>query len=477
MARLRLRGSTAAAFICALALLAGCQHYVDKPVKSEQTADALLHRSLADPGLHAFLEKNLGHDLPDWPVKTWDFDTLNWVALYYNPSLDVARTQWGVVRGSIVTAAESPNPNISISPGYDFNPGNAISPWFPGISFNWPIETAGKREKRIQFSELQAEAARQTVFATAWQVRTQLRQALIQYGVAARRAQTLRDLAGTQHRVLDLLVQRLNAGAVATDEISATRVAVVKAEADAGNADQQLAVAKTQLAQVLGVPVSALEDQNFSDSSIVTPRAYTAEELSTARALCLHSRPDILSALVSYDASQAKLRLELARQYPDLQLGSGYLYDLGENKWNITFGIELPIMNDNEGLIAEAQASRRAAAAQLIAVQAHVIADIDAAEAANAAATATLENLLRVQSELEKHFKLVGQQHDAGEADQLDYQTAQLDLDAGTLAVVDAQAQAALATAQLEDTFQVPFTNLAAVQNDAHPLTPSPNSP
>ncbi len=437
----------------------------------------MVHRSLAAPELRDFLVKNLHHDFPQWPPPAWDFETLNWVAFYYNPTLDVARTQWEVARGTIVTAGESPNPTVTVSPGYDFNSGTAKSPWFPSVSFDLPIETAGKREKRLLVSNWNAESARLNVYATAWQVRSQLRQALIDYGAADRRVHALRELSTAQKHVLDLLVQRLNAGAVATDEISTTRIALVKAEAEAGDAEQQLAMARSALAQALGVPVSALADQQLSDAGVATGQVLSPQELYAARQLSLENRADILSALATYQASQATLQLEIAKQWPDVHVGSGYLYDLGENKWDLTIGVELPVINMNEGPIAEATASRRAAAAQLIALQARVIGEIDTAAAAAAAANATVASLRQVSGELQQHLDRMRAQLDAGEADQLDYQTSVLDLNTGAVALIEAQARAATATGQLEDAFQVPFADLAPLEIAAHALTSSAPSP
>ena len=62
----------------------------------------------------------------------------------------------------------------------------------------------------------------------------------------------------------------------------------------------------------------------------------------------------MLAALDAYAASEAALRLELARQYPDLHLGTGYQFDQGQNKWGLGLSLELPVMNRNEGPIAEA---------------------------------------------------------------------------------------------------------------------------
>jgi outer membrane protein TolC len=455
-------------------LAGGCRSYVDQPLSANTTAQQLLNRSLSNPDLRDFLQTNLGGKFTEWPLKTWDFETLSWVALYYNPSLQIARAQWAVARGSIITSEERPNPSIDFTPGYDFNAVSELSPWFPGLSFDLPLETAGKRGKRMEQANWLAEAARQNVFTAAWQVRADLRRALIEWAAAGRRVLALHQEVDAETRVLNLLQQQLNAGAIAADELSATRVASIKAQSDAGMAERDQGDARARLAEILGVPVSALDGQEFSAADIITPRVMTPGEIATARAVSLESRADILTALANYQASQAALQLEIAKQYPDVHLGSGYLYDLGENKWNLNFGVELPLLNQNQGPIAEAEANRQLAAAQVVATQAHIIAQIDAASAACASANALKDDLDKTLGELQKHLGLIRAQIDAGEAEQLDFQTAQIDLSAADLALIDAQAQAAIAAGQLEDAFQVPFANLAAVQKELPSSTPPP---
>ncbi len=455
----------------ALAFLAGgCQHYVDQPLAADKTAARLLDRTLTSPELRQFLQENTGRDFTAWPPKAWDFETLNWVALYYNPSLEVARAQWALARGSIVTGAERPNPSVNFSPGYDFNPAaGTISPWFLGGSFDVPIETAGKREKRISQAQWAAEAARQNVLVAAWQVRGDLRQALIELNSAIQREKLARNQAAAQQHVTDLLEQRFNAGAIAADEVSLARLTLIRAQSDAGAAARALALARSHLAAAVGVSAAALDGQNFQDDQVLAARPFTSDELAAARKVSLVTRADVQSALASYQASQAALQLEIAKQYPDLHIGSGYLYDLGENKWNLSLGIDLPIFNHNEGPIAEAEAARQQAAAQLLATQARIIAQIDSAAAANAAAVGLLQDLPRLAAELQQHLARVSAQIEAGAGDQLDYQTAQVDLDASQLALLDAQTQAAVAAGQLEDALQVPFANLPAVQNSPRP--------
>jgi len=455
------------------ALVGGCQSYVDQPLAPGQTAAQLLNRSLASPDLRNYLQQNLGHDQTDWPPKSWDFETLNWVAFYYNPSLDLARLQWAGAQGSIITGAERPNPSVTLTPGYAFINQGEKTPWFPGVSVDIPIETAGKRSKRIAQAQWLAEAAKQNIFAAAWQVRADLRQALIDGDAAEKRSVVARRGVEAQQHVVDLLEQRRSVGAIAADAVSSARLALVKAQVDADSTERTLLVARSKLAETLGVPLAALEGQTLSADQVSTGRVFTPEELKAARAVALETRADIQSALANYQASQSALQLEIAKQYPDVHLGSGYVYDLGENKFDMSIGMDLPAFNHNEGPIAEAEAARRQAAAQLLAVQAHVIAQIDSAAAISAAAASQVDGLHKVDAELRKHLDQVHAQIDAGAADALDYQTALLDVSASELALVDAQAQAASASGQLEDALQVPFTNLPALSNDTPATIPA----
>lgn len=51
-----------------------------------------------------------------------------------------------------------------------------------------------------------------------------------------------------------------------------------------------------------------------------------------------------------YDSAQAAIHLEIANQYPNLQLNPSYLRNLLENRWGMGIqALQLPIFNQNEG--------------------------------------------------------------------------------------------------------------------------------
>src|SRR4030088_2199428 len=72
--------------------LTGCgvQKYHAVSINADVTAARFESRNLADPGLKAFEEENLGHVISPWPPESWDLQTLSLAALYFNPALDSA---------------------------------------------------------------------------------------------------------------------------------------------------------------------------------------------------------------------------------------------------------------------------------------------------------------------------------------------------------------------------------------------------
>ena len=468
---LRSRARGLAVFAAAAVIQGGCstQSFQPRPLDPAATAAGLGSRSLRDEGLRRFLVQNLGHE-----PANWDFEALSWVAFYYQPSLEVARAQWDAARGALSTASVRPNPTLSLSPGFNSSAASGVSPWFPAVNFDFLLETDKKRDRRTVIEKLNAEAARLNVLASAWQVRSELRQALMELAAANRQQALSRDQSALLQRLEVLLQQRLAAGAAAASDLAPVRAARLRAENAADTAQQKVTAARSRTAQAIGVPVSALEGVVLPEPA--SAPVLSAADLAAARRQSLQSRTDVLSALARYGASDAALELEVAKQYPDFHVGPGYQWDQGENKWSVALTLELPVFHKNDGPIAEAEAHRREAAAQLVLIQSQVIAAIDGAALQQAAAAARLARLRELATETQRQAGLAEARFAAGGADQVERQNARVELNDVQLALLDAGAEAALAAGQLEDALQVPFAGFEALA--AKPAAPTlPPSP
>ena len=139
--------------------------------------------------------------------------------------------------------------------------------------------------------------------------------------------------------------------------------------------------------------------------------------------MALRSRADILGALADYAAAEADLRLEIAKQYPDLHLGPGYAWNngnAGDNQWSLGLTLELPILDQNQGPIAEAEARRKLAAAKFVELQSQVIGEIDRAVAGFRVAREQLQTGNELLAAEQQQQKSAQAQLKAGAADQLD---------------------------------------------------------
>ena len=440
--------------VVALAL-AGCVRFQPQPILPAENAARLDARRLDEAGLKKFVEQNAAQIAHDWPPAAWDLNSLTFAAFYFHPSLEVARAQWRVSQAGVKTAGERPNPTLGLTPGYNFSAPSGVNPWMPFFNLDVPVETAGKRGKRMDEARHVGESARWNISAVAWQVRSAVRANLLEFTVAQRRAGLLEDQVAAQEQAMKLLRQRLDAGAVAASELTPAQVALSKAQLELSDAQSQRAASRSRLAESLGLSVAALDGVKlaFDFSQQLTGELTSAE----ARGLALRGRADVRSALAEYAAAEDALRLQIAKQYPDVHLNPGYQFDQGEHKWSLGLTVELPVLSQNRGPIAEAEAKRAERAARFTGLQAKVIAEIDRAVAAYGAGQRSQTILTALAAAQQAQRESVEQQFTAGAAEQLDVLAARIEAGAAALVELDAQSKLQQALGALEDAIQRPL--------------------
>ncbi len=450
-------------YLFAALILLGCaaRRYQPAPIVSTETASRLETRNLADPGLHAFVEKNVGHTVAPWPPKTWDSAMLYLAALYFSPALDAARARVGESQAAIVTAGARPNPSLSITPGIP-------SPYLFNLDFSVPIETAGKRGHRIQTARSLDQAARFDLADSAWKVRSGVRIALLNYLLAARSLDLLRSEETIRGEQVNILQQRFSVGEIPRPEVDLSRIELSKAHLAINTVEGQLAEAKAALAASIGIPVAGLQGLDFSWTDLDSPpsaESLSPEEIQQDAVL---NRLDVRRSLAQYAATEADLQLEISKQYPDLQIGPGYTYEERNSFFVIGFSTTLPLFNRNQGPIAEAEARRKEAAAAFREKQAQVIAG---GERALAPYTAALKELAEVDQSLSKlqdsRLQMMQQAVRLGEEDRLSLNGVQIQSAVLARVRLDALARAQNALGELEDAVQRPLD-----PGDAFSITP-----
>jgi outer membrane protein TolC len=437
-----------------LAMAASCVRYHPEPVVPAKAVEDFEARRLDAPELKDFLLQN--QDIKDWPPAAWDLKALTLAALYYHPDMDIARAEWGVARAGRITAGERPNPTLNPLMGYNSTtPRSEITPWIPEINLEIPIETAGKRGFRVDEARHLSEAARWNILSAAWEVRSRLRGALLDVYAAGEKASLLRDQERLQAETVRIIEAQKEAGEVSTYDLTQARVALDNGRLAAIEADRVKEDALARLAAALGLPRRALDGVNLSFDGFRRP-----EPDIPAGEVRLHAvlnRSDILAFLSEYAASESALRLEIAKQYPDIRLGPNYQLDQTDSKWTLGLALELPILNRNRGPIAEAEAKRAESAARFLAIQSQVISELDAAVEDCRSALLKSKAANDLLANLAGQERVARARHELGEISKLELLGIELELNAGAQARLEAVVQAQEAVGRLENAAQSPL--------------------
>jgi outer membrane protein, heavy metal efflux system len=443
-----------AVIICLVGTIVGCVQYHAVPLKPEQGADEFAARRLADVQLREELARLLPQAVSSWPPREWDRAELLAVALTQNPQLAVARAQVQAALSHEITAAEAPNPDLTLQSEYARHDPH---PWLYGVSLNWLLRSPERRRLDSDIARLDTGNARLQLMDQAWAVRSALAAALSDWERGRRSLSLLARLAAAQNRLVALEEQRVRAGEDAPSELLTTEQARIQIQQQDAELREEMDAAQAAAARALGLPPQALDGVTFVWPDWGEPPPVDEDTRRATREQALLSRADLGQAIVAYAAAEAKLQLSVARQYPQLVLSPGYYWDHGIAKFPFDVGFTLAL-NRNKGEIAEAQAGRELAGKRMLALQADIYGAIVAAERAEHIARASadaaerqLETVRRQKQAADLSFKL-------GAADAEDQVVAEILALRAELEVVQIRAQLQNSRNNLEDVLHVPLS-------------------
>jgi cobalt-zinc-cadmium efflux system outer membrane protein len=367
--------------------IAGCVQYHAAPLKLTAGADEFASRRLDGVQLHDALVRLMPQAQISWPPREWDRAELLAVALTQNPQLAVARTQIKETLSREITAAQAPNPDLTLQSEYARHD---THPWLYGVSLNWLLRSPEQRRLDIELAQFDTGNARLQLMDQAWTVRSALAAALSEWESGHRSLSLLARLAAAQDRLVALEKQRVQAGEDAPIELLTSQQARIQIERQEAELRAAVDAAQAAAAKALGLPPQALDGVAFVWPDWGKPPPVEEDTFRETREQALLSRADLGQAMVAYAAAEARLQLSVARQYPQFVLSPGYYWDHGIAKFPFDVGFTLPL-NRNQGEIAEARAGRELAGQRMLALQADIYGAIVAAERAEHIARASAD--------------------------------------------------------------------------------------
>ncbi len=450
--------------------LTGCVRYRTGVLNPPALETEYRARSLTSPALIDFLSQN-GEQQAAWPPTVLDLRPLALVGYFYSPDLAVARSRLAAAEAGIAVAGARPTATFGIDAGYNSNPeSHTLYSFLPSFT----IETAGKRGLRILQAQKVAESARAGFSEGGWLVRSRVRTALFNHVTAERRKALLETEVAVRSEIAGIFDKRVAVGETSRPELGIYRVALLNAQWALNTALGETVQTRMTLASAVGLPGEALTGLEIHAPELDAPILPDALPVRVVQKAGVLHRADVRRALADYGAADAVLRLEVAKQYPDLQLTPGYNFEEGFARFVLSTVLQpLPGRRRSRVLIDLAEAEREHVAAQFEALQASAIGEMTRAveqyRAAYAAWQTAGARLVEIQTERETAARRA---LEAGEGDRLGLAVVRLESTTAARAQLDALTRLSAALAAVEDSMQQPLTAALRI-GDAPATAPS----
>lgn len=442
----------------------GFQEYVAKPIDSAALAKKIADRRTDDSQFHQYLISN-GYSAQQLPIKQWYVDDLIHCALFFNPGLDIARAQWRSAEAAKLTAAEMPLPTMAGNYAKSNNASNEISPHAYGLSIDIPIETAGKRNIRIDSARHLSDAAKLRIAQAAWQLRNEVIRTYNEYQFNQRLMASQAKEQAYRQDIVAIYQKRISLGEASNIELSRAKLQLQTVTTELDSKQRNHVALSARLASSLGLSLAQLEKMQIPQTIITEiPASRMQGDLQT---IALLNRLDLRIALERYAVAEAKLKLEIARQYPDIVISPSYAYEFGNKIWSLGLSGLMTIITKNKLAIAEAKQLREIEATQFETLQADVISEVNLANAKLLQARQQLENQQNQHRQQQANTSRMDRQLRAGEIDKLELIHAKLEEVMTEQNITLANFQLASTMANLENAIQVPLTD-AGITNEKY---------
>jgi outer membrane protein, heavy metal efflux system len=295
-----------------------------------------------------------------------------------NLQLVAARYDIDTAEAEKLTARLRPNPQISFaSSGVPLAfTGPLISEQTYDYGLAQTFELGGKRGKRIDLANKNADLARGQFEMAVWSLTNDLKRKFYTVLLNESLLNLARENQATFSEIIKHTNELVQAGEISGLDLKRLEVEQLKFDTDVANSERDYEVALRDLRVTLGGDYQTMEIAAVGALDY-QPYVFSLTEL---REKSLAARPDLKAARLSERAADASIRLQNAQRIPDLAVGGGVeQVPAGTSSYIFSVGIELPIYNRNQGERAKALIEKMKAQNQEQLLTNQVLSDVDKA--------------------------------------------------------------------------------------------------
>lgn len=431
---------TALGGLLAAGFLAGCVHERAAPLDTARYPAAFAARRLEQkpPGVR------------------WSGADLLSAALARNASVAEANARYRTALAAARTARVRPPLGLSLTAEYA-----SQSPhWGYAGALDIPLGQGGRRVPLTATADLAALQALYDYGEAVWAARTAIDRARASLHLADEQLLLAQRAVSLRRDRFERLNQRVERGEDARSFSLVARSELTAAERRLTDLQGQRDQARLALAKAIGV------DAGQADTLAVEPVAANPDltSLSAWRGEAALSRRDVLRAVTDYDLAEAALRLEIARQFPDVRISPGFNFDHGVTKLPFNISLVLPPADMNRAAIAQAEAKRAEASRALETLQANALAGVDQSRIALTQAQQQQRRVVELDLPTARRLAMTATASmRAGETDRIDELAAEAAAVETEMTLIDTQRAALTAVVDLEDALRRPFDPAEAV--------------
>lgn len=275
----------------------------------------------------------------------------------HSPDLKQAVAAFETATAKADVATPLANPALTTGPTFAFgnDVGGGALGGIAGLGLSLPL--GGRLSAMDDLNQVKAEVARIETIARFRELYVDLRRRWARMIAAKAMLQTAEELATSVGQSITTARRLVEAGSAAAIDVALLELEGGRSEAVVFQARTKLAMARADISELVGVGASVF--LNVGNGSTPELPLELPDKVALQAAL-QEGHPNLLRLRAAYEQAESALRLEIARQYPDLRIGPMITDESGEQKMvlGLTLGIELPIFDRNQQAIAWATSRR-----------------------------------------------------------------------------------------------------------------------
>ncbi len=353
----RLRYVACCAIISLLFLsMQGCvkHSYKEEPINSRNVLNEINSWNIDNPDLNQFLQAN-GISAEQLNGNVFSIERLYLTSLYYDPEMQVAYKKWKKAQIAVEHTDYRINPEFSLPFEHHSDTSSGQSEWTIGAVLSFIYERKGKRDARYARAKVDLLNAKLAITKLAFEQHGQLEDHYHAYIVTKTKIIEIENEINVLNNLLEQLERKFELGAVSQFELSTIQLELQQRSFQLTlqenilqkNKDELLAKSNLAYSEYGSIDIEYIHPLSLARELYQRPELIKADIANLQLAL-LDNHLDMAMMLNDYAQAEAELRLEIEKQYPDIVLSPGFIFDQSDNIWTLGTSWVLPLFKNTK---------------------------------------------------------------------------------------------------------------------------------